>query len=224
MFRRVLESFVSKLNCALKQSKVIRRLSVMRFQVFLFTVGVLNAFGFAVDEHNEDGHDHGANSSIYQFQAVDADGNVVSMEKYRGKVVIFVNVASDCGLTTLNYGELKELLQTYKSEGLEVAAFPCNQFHGQEPGSEKQIKAFIQKTFDFEPDLYAKVDVNGPKAHPIFTFLKEKQPGTLVNAVKWNFTKWIVNRDGEVIARYGPHSPPSSMIADIEMALRKVEL
>ncbi|EYC07790.1 hypothetical protein Y032_0069g396 [Ancylostoma ceylanicum] len=161
--------------------------------------------------------------SIYQFKVKDADGKEVSLDKYKGKVVVVVNVASQCGLTNSNYTQLKELLDKYKSQGLEVAAFPCNQFGGQEPACELDIKNFVADKFKFEPDLYAKVDVNGDKADPLFKFLKKEkvcemlevlksnryqeqwekfQGGTLIDAIKWNFTKFLVDKEGNVVKRY----------------------
>ncbi|CAD5232410.1 unnamed protein product [Bursaphelenchus xylophilus] len=158
-------------------------------------------------------------STIYQFTAKDSDGADVSLEKYRGKVVIIVNTASHCGFTNSNYAQLKELLDKYKSQGLEVAAFPCNQFGRQEPGCNADIKNFVKDNFKFDPDLYDKIDVNGKNAHPLFAYLKENAPGFLFNAIKWNFTKFLVNRKGKVIARYAPTTKPLDMVKDIEKAL-----
>ncbi|CAD5214671.1 unnamed protein product [Bursaphelenchus xylophilus] len=158
-------------------------------------------------------------NTIYGFKAKDSDGAEVSLEKYKGKVVIIVNTASQCGLTNSNYTQLNEILDKYKKDGLEIAAFPCNQFGGQEPGCDADIKSFVHEKFKFDPDLYSKIDVNGDNAHPLWKFLKEKQGGTLFDAIKWNFTKFLVNRKGEVINRYGPQTEPKSMIKDIEKAL-----
>ncbi|CAD5223992.1 unnamed protein product [Bursaphelenchus okinawaensis] len=160
-----------------------------------------------------------AENTIYQFTAKDSDGADVSLEKYRGKVVIIVNTASHCGFTNSNYAQLKELLDKYKGQGLEVAAFPCNQFGRQEPGCALDVKNFVKDKFKFDPDLYDKVDVNGGNAHPLFDFLKKEAPGFLFNAIKWNFTKFLVNRRGEVVARYAPSTKPNDMIPDIEKAL-----
>ncbi|EPB79005.1 glutathione peroxidase [Ancylostoma ceylanicum] len=180
--------------------------------------------------------------SIYQFKVKDADGKEVSLDKYKGKVVVVVNVASQCGLTNSNYTQLKELLDKYKSQGLEVAAFPCNQFGGQEPACELDIKNFVADKFKFEPDLYAKVDVNGDKADPLFKFLKKEkvcemlevlksnryqeqwekfQGGTLIDAIKWNFTKFLVDKEGNVVKRYGPTTEPKEMVKEIEELLSK---
>ncbi|KAI6192175.1 Glutathione peroxidase [Aphelenchoides bicaudatus] len=149
-------------------------------------------------------------NTIYQFKAQTSGGEEVSLDKYRGKVVIIVNGASECGLTQTNYVQLKELLDKYKSQGLEIAVFPSNEFGGQQ---------FLGKKFNFEPDLYAKIETNGDNAHPLYKFLKEQQPGTLTDSIKWNFTKFLVNRKGRAIERYAPTTSPNSMIEDIEKAL-----
>ncbi|KAI6196596.1 hypothetical protein M3Y94_01128400 [Aphelenchoides besseyi] len=158
-------------------------------------------------------------NTIYSFKAKDSDGADVSLDKYRGKVLIVVNTASQCGFTNSNYSQLKELLDKYKSQGLEVAAFPCNQFGNQEPGCDADIKSFVSDKFKFDPDLYSKVKVNGEDAHPLFKFLKKEQGGTLFDAIKWNFTKFLVNREGKVVGRYAPTTEPKSMVKDIEKAL-----
>uniref|UniRef100_A0A915E1W4 Glutathione peroxidase n=1 Tax=Ditylenchus dipsaci TaxID=166011 RepID=A0A915E1W4_9BILA len=159
--------------------------------------------------------------SIYQFKVIDADGKEVSMEKYKGKAVLIVNVASKCGFTDSNYSQLKEILDSHKEKGLEVAAFPCNQFGGQEPSCEIDIRNFVKEKFKFEPDLYAKVDVNGKNESPLYHFLKKEQGGTLFDAVKWNFTKFLVDKEGHVINRYAPTTEPNKIIPDIEKILSK---
>ncbi|KAJ1346885.1 Glutathione peroxidase 2 [Parelaphostrongylus tenuis] len=157
--------------------------------------------------------------TIYQFTVKDADNKEVSLDKYKGHVVIMVNVASQCGFTKSNYTQLKELLDKYKSQGLEVAAFPCNQFGGQEPGSEDDIKKFVESKFNFKPDLYAKIDVNGANAAPLYEFLKKEKGGTLIDAIKWNFTKFLIDRNGKVNKRYAPTTEPKEMVPDIEALL-----
>ncbi|CAB3411212.1 unnamed protein product [Caenorhabditis bovis] len=159
--------------------------------------------------------------SVYEFTVKDAEGKDVTLEKYKGKVLIIVNVASKCGLTNSNYTQFKELLDQYKDRGLEIAAFPCNQFGGQEPSCEIDIKSFVADKFKFEPDLYQKIDVNGDNASPLFKFLKKEQGGTLIDAIKWNFTKFLVDRDGNVIKRFGPTTEPKDMKKHIEAALEK---
>uniref|UniRef100_A0A915C2I9 Glutathione peroxidase n=1 Tax=Parascaris univalens TaxID=6257 RepID=A0A915C2I9_PARUN len=156
---------------------------------------------------------------VYQFTVLDADGKEVSLDKYRGKVLLIVNVASHCGLTNSNYHQMKILFDKYRSQGFEIAAFPCNQFAGQEPDDEILIKDFIKKTFDFEPDLYAKINVNGVDEHPLFTYLKHQQGGTIIDAIKWNFTKFLVNRHGRVVQRYAPTTQPIDIENDIRELL-----
>ncbi|XP_049858642.1 glutathione peroxidase-like [Schistocerca gregaria] len=152
-------------------------------------------------------------STIYDFTARDIQGNDVSLEKYRGHVCIIVNVASRCGLTATNYKELVELQKEYgDSKGLRILAFPCNQFNGQEPGNSEQIACFALKTMGATFDLFEKVEVNGDSAHPLWKFLKNKQPGTLGNFIKWNFTKFVVDRDGNPVARFAPTTEPKKMV------------
>uniref|UniRef100_A0A0K0CTF4 Glutathione peroxidase n=1 Tax=Angiostrongylus cantonensis TaxID=6313 RepID=A0A0K0CTF4_ANGCA len=160
-----------------------------------------------------------AHRTIYEFTVKDADGKDVSLSKYKGQVVIIVNVASKCGYTSGHYKELKAIQDKYYEQGLRVAAFPCNQFGGQEPACEIDIKKFVKETFDYEPELYAKVKVNGDDADPLWKFLKTEQHGTLIDAIKWNFTKFLVDRKGHVVKRFAPTTSPNGMTADIEKLL-----
>uniref|UniRef100_A0A0R3RL78 Glutathione peroxidase n=1 Tax=Elaeophora elaphi TaxID=1147741 RepID=A0A0R3RL78_9BILA len=138
-------------------------------------------------------------TTIYDFTVKDADGKDVSLGKYRGKPVVIVNVASQCGLTNSNYTELKELVEHYKDKGLAVAAFPCNQFGGQEPKCELEVKNFVAEKFHFEPDLYGKIDVNGKNAAPLFDFLKHEKGGLFGDNIKWNFTKFLIDQEGHPV-------------------------
>jgi len=157
-------------------------------------------------------------SNIYEFSAVDIDGNEVSMEKYKGHVCIIVNVASKWGKTDVNYRQLVELYNKYsEAEGLRILGFPCNQFGGQEPGTEQEIKEFVAK-YNVEFDMFSKIDVNGNNAHPLFKFLKEKQTGFLVNAIKWNFTKFVVDKEGVPRSRSAPTDDP---IPKVETEIKK---
>jgi len=157
-------------------------------------------------------------SNIYEFSAVDIDGNEVSMEKYKGHVCIIVNVASKWGKTDVNYRQLVELYNKYsEAEGLRILGFPCNQFGGQEPGTEQEIKEFVAK-YNVEFDMFSKIDVNGNNAHPLFKFLKEKQTGFLVNAIKWNFTKFVVDKEGVPRSRSAPTDDP---IPKVEAEIKK---
>jgi len=153
--------------------------------------------------------------SIYPFSAKDIDGNVVSMEKYRGKVVMVINVACKWGSTAKYYPQLQALYTKYQQDGFEVAAFPCNQFASQEPWPEPEIKKYVKENFGATFDLYAKIDVNGDNAHPLWKYLKSKQGGILGDFVKWNFTKFLIDRNGQPVARTGPKTDPNESEADI---------
>lgn len=154
--------------------------------------------------------------TIYDFHAKDIHGNDVSLEKYRGHVCIIVNVASECGLTNTNYKELVELYEKYsKKEGLRILAFPSNQFGGQEPGNAEQILDFIKK-YNVTFDVFEKVNVNGDDAHPLWKWLKTQAGGFITDSIKWNFTKFIINKEGTVASRYSPHQSPSEMETDLK--------
>jgi len=157
-------------------------------------------------------------SSVYEFRATDIDGNDVSLEKYKGKVLLIVNVACNCGFTAKNYAQLQELYAKYAQDGLCIAAFPCNQFGGQEPWPEAEIKKFILKR-NISFDMFAKIDVNGSGAHPLYNYLKMKQGGTLFDAIKWNFTKFLVDRQGQPVQRYAPTTEPNALEVDLCKAL-----
>ncbi|EGT54936.1 hypothetical protein CAEBREN_25750 [Caenorhabditis brenneri] len=161
-----------------------------------------------------------AASTVYDFTVKNAKGEDTSLKNYQGKVAIIVNVASQCGLTNSNYNQFKELLDQYKKDGLEVLAFPCNQFGSQEPSCEIDIAAFVADKFKFEPTLFQKINVNGDDADPLYKFLKQEKGGFLVDAIKWNFTKFLIGRDGHVIKRYSPTTEPKDMKKDIEAALQ----
>jgi len=154
--------------------------------------------------------------SIYDFKYVDIDGKEQSMEKYRGHVLIVVNVASKCGYTCVNYQQLTDLYNKYsENEGLRILAFPCNQFGGQEPLTEMEIKEFV-KEYKVSYDMASKINVNGDKVDALWTFLKDKQRGVLgTTSVKWNFTKFLVDKQGNVLHRYAPNTNPKAMEKDI---------
>lgn len=154
--------------------------------------------------------------SIYDFTAKSITGEEVPLEKYRGHVCLIVNVASQCGYAKNHYDELNELYKAFsESKGLRILAFPCNQFAGQEPGDNGQICQFFQsKNLKF--DLFEKIDVNGKNAHPLWNYLKYKQGGLLLDAIKWNFTKFIIDKNGQPVERFGPNTSPRGLIKFLE--------
>jgi len=149
--------------------------------------------------------------SLYDIIARDITGAERPLAEYRGKVLLVVNVASRCGFTP-QYTGLEALYRKYHDRGFEVLGFPCNQFGSQEPGSEAEISTFCSTTYDVSFPLFAKVDVNGADAHPLYRLLKGEKPGILgTEAIKWNFTKFLVNRQGEVVKRYAPTDKPEDL-------------
>lgn len=160
-------------------------------------------------------------SNIYQFEAELLEGETKALADYKGKVMLIVNTASKCGFTP-QFAGLEKLHEKYKAQGLEVLGFPCNQFGGQEPGTNKEIGAFCQRNYGVSFPMFAKVDVKGPEAHVIFRFLTREAKGILGSQnIKWNFTKFLVGRNGEVLGRYAPTTKPDALEADIEKALAK---
>jgi glutathione peroxidase len=158
-------------------------------------------------------------ASLYDFTVDDITGRPVKLDRYRGKVVLVVNTASKCGFTP-QYKGLEALYRKYRDRGLEVLGFPCNQFGGQEPGNEQEIATFCETNYGVTFPMFAKVDVNGDKAAPLYRYLKSAKPGLLgTEAIKWNFTKFLVDRRGNAIARYAPNDTPESLEVDIAKAL-----
>ena len=157
--------------------------------------------------------------SLYDFQAQSIDGQTVPLSRYRDQVMLIVNTASACGFTPQFTG-LEKLHQQYGPQGLAVIGFPCNQFANQDPGSNDEIGAFCQKNYGVSFQMMGKIDVNGPAAHPLYQWLKHEAPGLLgTEGIKWNFTKFLVGRDGRVIQRYAPQDTPEKIAKDIEAAL-----
>jgi glutathione peroxidase len=157
--------------------------------------------------------------SVYDFSAARIDGESVPLKKYKGKVLLIVNTASACGFTP-QFAGLEALHQTYGARGLVVLGFPCNQFGAQDPGSDSDISAFCQRNYGVSFPMMSKIDVNGPQAHPLYQWLASEAPGLLGSkAIKWNFTKFLVGRDGAVLKRYAPTDTPASLADDIEAAL-----
>jgi len=158
-------------------------------------------------------------TSIYDFKVTDIKGNEQSMADYRGKVLLIVNTASKCGFTPQFEG-LQALYKDLADRGLEVLGFPCNQFMNQDPGNEDAISQFCSLNYGVEFPMFAKIEVNGPDAHPLYRFLKQSAKGVMGSEKeKWNFTKFLVGRDGQVIRRYPPTAKPESIRADIEKLL-----
>lgn len=158
-----------------------------------------------------------AASSVWDFQVKDIDGRNVDLAKYKGKVVLVVNVASQCGFTP-QYMGMQALYDKYKNKGFVLLGFPCNQFGGQEPGSNAQIKSFAKSKGATFP-LMDKVDVNGVNEAPLYTYLKKKQGGLLVSNIKWNFTKFLIAKDGNVVKRYGSTTTPEEIEKDVASLL-----
>jgi len=157
--------------------------------------------------------------SIYDFSARAIDGDEVPLSKFRGHPLLIVNVASKCGFTP-QYTGLEALYRQYHGRGLEVLGFPCDQFGHQEPGDEAQIKAFCSLTYEVSFPMFAKINVNGEDAHPLYRYLKKARPGILgLEAIKWNFTKFLVDKDGIPTKRYAPTDKPESMASDVEALL-----
>ena len=158
-------------------------------------------------------------TSIYDFQAQGIDGQTVPLSRHRGQVMLIVNTASACGFTPQFTG-LEKLHQQYGQQGLAVIGFPCNQFASQDPGDNEQIAGFCQRNYGVSFQMMGKIEVNGDGAHPLYQWLKNEAPGLLGSkAIKWNFTKFLVGRDGRVIKRYAPQDTPEKIAKDIQAAL-----
>ncbi len=157
--------------------------------------------------------------SIYDFEVKTISGEVISMDAFKNKLLLIVNVASKCGFTE-QYAGLETLYQKYKDKGLVILGFPCNQFMNQEPLNEAEIKSFCSLTYGVTFPMFAKIDVNGENAHPLYQYLKEAKKGLLGSeAIKWNFTKFLVDKNGTVINRYAPATKPESLEVDILLYL-----
>ena len=158
-------------------------------------------------------------TTIYDFSARAIDGREVPLESYRGRVLLIVNTASKCGFTP-QYEELEMLHETLSEQGLTILGFPCNQFGAQEPGDEAEIAAFCRTSYDVRFPMFAKIDVNGPGTHPIYAWLKSNAKGILgTEGIKWNFTKFLIDRNGRVFSRYAPTTKPEAIRGEIEELL-----
>ena len=157
--------------------------------------------------------------SVYDFEALQIDGKNTALSAFKGKVMLIVNTASKCGFTP-QFGGLEELHKAYAGKGLAVLGFPCNQFGSQDPGANGDIAEFCQLNYGVSFPMMSKVDVNGPQAHPLYKWLSAEAPGLLGSkSIKWNFTKFLVGKDGQVIRRYAPLDKPADLAKDIETAL-----
>ena len=153
--------------------------------------------------------------NFYDFSAIDINGQEVRMDKYKGKVVLVVNTASKCGLTP-QFKELEEIYEIYKDQGFEILGFPCNQFANQDSGSNKEIYNFCQLNYGVTFTMFEKIEVNGDNAHPLYKCLKNEAKGLLSKEIKWNFTKFLIDTEGNVVKRYAPVVNPSKIRNDIE--------
>lgn len=158
-------------------------------------------------------------TAIYDFSARDIDGNERSLAEYRGRALLVVNVASKCGFTP-QYKGLEALQQEYGAQGFDVLGFPCDQFGHQEPGDEAAIRDFCSLTYDVSFPMFGKIDVNGEKAHPLYRWLKAEKRGLLgTEGIKWNFTKFLIDREGQVVDRYAPTDTPEKIAKDLPKVL-----
>ena len=159
-------------------------------------------------------------TALDDFSARSIDGREVDLADYRGQVVLVVNTASQCGFTP-QYQGLQQLHDAYAERGFSVLGFPCDQFGGQEPGEDDEIAGFCERNFGVTFPLFSKVEVNGDDAHPLYQWLRSEKGGVLGSKIKWNFTKYLIGRDGSVVDRYAPTTKPEKIAADIEKALTR---
>ena len=158
--------------------------------------------------------------TIHEFSAATLGGKEKSLTEYKGKEVLIVNTASKCGFTP-QYAGLEAIYEKYKDQGFVILGFPCNQFGAQEPGSESEIEQFCQVNYGVKFPMFGKIDVNGSNAHPLYKFLTSEKPGILgLEAIKWNFTKFLIDKDGNPVKRYAPNTKPEDIAGDIEKLLK----
>jgi len=158
-------------------------------------------------------------TTVYDFKAKSLDGKDIDLNQFQGKVLLIVNTASECGFTP-QYKGLEAVYEQFRDKGVEVLGFPCNQFGSQEPGSNEEIGAFCERNYGVTFPLFDKIDVNGDAAHPLFKHLKSAAPGLMgTEAIKWNFTKFLIRKDGRVYKRYAPQTEPKELMKDIEKLL-----
>ncbi|XP_035780154.1 probable phospholipid hydroperoxide glutathione peroxidase isoform X1 [Anopheles albimanus] len=193
------------------------------FTPILNQYGANRYYGQSSGEHSNEAttmEDYKNAKSVYDFTVKDSHGADVSLEKYRGKVLLIVNIASKCGLTKGNYAELTELSEKYADKEFKILSFPCDQFGGQMPEKDgEEMVCHLRSAKANVGDVFAKIKVNGDEADPLYKYLKHKQGGILGDSIKWNFSKFLVNKDGQPVDRYAPTTSPSSIVKDIEKLL-----
>jgi glutathione peroxidase len=183
----------------------------MKEKIVKLCVSFLAVFSLNAQEKN-------SNQSFYQFKANTLQGKEISMKDFEGKVVLIVNTASKCGFTP-QYEGLETLYKKYSDKGLVILGFPCNQFMSQEPGNSEEIAKFCTLKYDVTFPMFAKIEVNGDNAHPLYKYLKNNLGGTLGNEIKWNFTKFLIDRNGKPVKRFAPTVKPEEITEDIEKLL-----
>ena len=156
--------------------------------------------------------------TIYDFKAKSIDGAEIDLAQFKGKVLLIINTATKCG-NTPQYAELESLYEKYKDKGLEILDFPCNQFFHQAPGTDAEIKSFCQLKYNVAFQQFSKIDVNGPNTHPLYEYLKENRDGVPGGRIKWNFTKFLINREGQVVGRFDPKTKPLEFEVEIAKLL-----
>lgn len=157
--------------------------------------------------------------SVYDFSAKTMLGKEKSLADYKGKVLLIVNTASECGFTPQLEG-LQKLFETYEDQGFEILGFPCNQFNNQDPGTDAEISHFCQRNYGVTFQMFSKVDVKGENSHPLFVYLTQEAKGMLTKQIKWNFTKFLIDKNGEVIDRFAPQTKPENIEKDVEQTLK----
>lgn len=203
-----------KRTIATTQSKIVTALVMM-----IPLLAISAAPGISMKTEKKMDKAANAADTVYKFEATGLDGKNVDLSQYRGEVLLIVNTASRCGFTP-QYKQLEQLHEKYEGKGLSILGFPCNQFGQQEPGDNEAIGSFCQKNYGVKFKMFSKIDVNGKSEHPLYKFLKEKAPGVLGSeAIKWNFTKFLVDRSGHVVKRYAPDVNPLDISPEIEKLL-----
>jgi len=183
----------------------------MKLTIAIFCLTFISIYSLTAQENK-------STMGFYQFKAKSLQGKEISMKDYAGKVVLIVNTASKCGFTP-QYEGLEKLYKEYKDKGFVILGFPCNQFGNQEPGSAEEISKFCTLNYSVDFPMFMKIDVNGEKADPLYKYLKVELPGTLGNEIKWNFTKFLLDRDGKPVKRYGSIVKPEEITKEIEKLL-----